>query len=189
LFFAITLEEHLRAAAANAGARLQERLSAARGARAIKWVERENLHVTMRFLGEVDEARAGALVADAGRPVPVAAFDIVLGGAGAFPATGPPKVLWIGVTGGADATRSVFRSLEQRITTLGFEPEARAYTPHVTFGRVRELDRERGRDLRNWLGDVPFHLGTQRVNVVTLYRSYLSSSAPRYEAIAEVPLS
>jgi 2'-5' RNA ligase len=189
LFFAIALEEMLRVAAAQVVDRLQQRLSAARSARAVKWVERDNLHVTMRFLGEVDERRAAALVEAAGQPLAQATFDLALGSAGAFPAAGPPRVLWIGLAAGADSARAVFRSLEQRTAALGFEPEPRAYTPHVTLGRVREIDDTRGRDLRKWLAETPPHLGTQRVNMVTLYRSHLSSAGPRYEVVAEVPLS
>lgn len=189
LFFGIALEELLRASAAQVADRIQQRLSAARSARAVKWVERENLHVTMRFLGEVDERRAAALVEAAGQPLEEAVFDLALGSAGAFPAAGPPRVLWIGLTAGADSARAVFGSLEQRTAALGFEPEPRAYTPHVTLGRVREIDRTRGRDLREWLAETPSHLGTQRVTMVTLYRSHLSSEGPRYEVVAEVPLS
>lgn len=189
LFFAITLEEALRASAANVAEGLQARLAERRSRRAVKWVERENLHVTMRFLGEVDEARARQLIDETRQPLAQPAFDLAIGGAGAFPPSGPPRVLWIGVWTGAEQAGKVFGLVEQRIAPLGFEREERAYTPHVTLGRIRELDRTRGRDLREWLADVPAPLGSQRVECVTLYRSHLSSAGPRYEIVTEVPLA
>lgn len=189
LFFAIALDEPLRLSAANAAEGLQRRLAHARNARAVKWVERENLHVTMRFLGEVDDDRARSMIEWAHGPLSHDAFELAVGGAGAFPPSGAPRVLWIGIGRGADDARAVFDLLEQRVTSLGFEPEGRAYTPHLTLGRVREIDRAHGRALREWLAEIPAALGTQRVTHVTLYRSHLSPHGPRYEIVSEVPLS
>jgi 2'-5' RNA ligase len=189
LFFALALDEPLRAAAASVAADLQRRLAATRSDRAIKWVERQNLHVTMRFLGEVDDARAQAIIQRLREPLPDVSFDLAVGGAGAFPPAGPPRVLWIGAGAGADAARAVFDRIEERLSSLGFEPEHRAYTPHMTLGRVREINRTLGTKLREWLAEVPAQVGIQRVTRVTLYRSHLSSAGPRYEGVGEVPLS
>ena len=189
LFFAISLEEALRASVASIAENLQARLAEQRSERAVKWVERENLHVTMRFLGDVDEARARQLIDQTRQPLAHPAFDLAIGGAGAFPPSGPPRVLWIGVRTGAEQAAKVFDLVERRIAPLGFEPEERAYTPHVTLGRIREIDRTRGRDLREWLGAVPAPLGSQQVERVTLYRSDLSPAGPRYEILTELPLA
>jgi 2'-5' RNA ligase len=189
LFFAIALGEPLRAAAARVADTLQERLAAAGNARAVKWVERENLHITMRFLGEVDETRAGTLLKTFSQRLPAPSFDLVVGGAGAFPSAGPPRVLWVGAQAGAEAAQEVFSAIEARLSSIGFDPEARVYTPHMTLGRVRELERQRGKDLRSWLAEVPAALGTQRVTHATLLRSHLSPAGPRYERVLEVPLS
>jgi RNA 2',3'-cyclic 3'-phosphodiesterase len=191
LFFAIALDEPVRAEVAGVADALQRRLAGAKCGRAVKWVERENLHVTLRFLGEVDEDRARALIASFTQPLTHTAFDLSVGAAGAFPEAGAPRVLWIGAGSGAAAVRAVFDEAEQRIGPLGFEPEPRGYTPHVTLGRVRDIDRARGRELREWLSVIPRHLATQHVAHVTLYRSHLSPAGPgpRYEVMAEVPLS
>lgn len=191
LFFALALDEPVRASATRVADMLQQRLERARCARAVKWVERENLHITMRFLGEVDEKGAHALFGGACERLLCSPFDLSVGGAGAFPPSGPPHALWIGTDDptGVESVRAVFALLEQRLATLGFEPEPRAHAPHMTLGRVREINRSRGRELRQWLSEVPGNLGTLHVSRVTLYRSHLSSSGPRYEVVAEVPLA
>jgi 2'-5' RNA ligase len=189
LFFAIALDEAARASATAVAADVQQNLARARHGRAVKWVERENLHVTMRFLGEIDDTASRAVIESARAPLAHAPFELTVGGAGAFPASGAPRVLWIGVHGGADAAAGLFGLLEARLVPLGIEREPRAYTPHVTIGRVREIDRPGGRALREWLAAVPPTLGVQRVDRVTLYHSRLSSAGPRYEVLAEVPLS
>jgi 2'-5' RNA ligase len=189
LFFAIGLEPALRDAAAQVAEALQQQLVAARSPRAVKWVEHENVHITMRFLGEVDDVRARTIVERAREPLAQPSFNLVVGGAGAFPPSGAPRVLWIGTGTGSDSARAAFNGIEQRLTALGFAPEQRPYTPHLTLGRVREIDRSVGRHLREWLAAVPKALGTERVTKLTLYRSHLSSAGPRYETLAEVPLS
>lgn len=189
LFFALALDEPLRLRAAHVAGKLQQRLADARSGRAVKWVEPENLHITMRFLGEVDEVRAQRLIERSREPLADASFEITVGSAGAFPPAGSPRVLWIGAGAGAEAARKVFDDLGARLSSLGFGPEQQAYTPHMTLGRVREIDRARGNELREWLAEVPAQLGTQRVTCVTLYRSHLSSAGPRYDVVAEVPLS
>jgi 2'-5' RNA ligase len=63
------------------------------------------------------------------------------------------------------------------------------YTPHLTLGRVREISREEGRRVREWLAQVAAPLATSRVDRVTLYRSHLTPSGSRYEALLEMPLA
>ncbi len=189
LFFAIALSDDVRAAVARAADGLQQQLASSGSARAVKWVERENLHITLQFLGEVDEARARALLDVLGAPLAGKPFSLVAGGAGAFPPAGAPRVVWVGVRDGADAARHVFDTLEERLGPLAFESAGRAYTPHLTLGRVRHIEPTRGRALRGWLNDVPEVIGTQTVAVVTLYQSRLSPKGPRYEVVKEIPLS
>ena len=189
LFFAIALDDAVRAAAAQVIDGLQHQLAAAGSARAIKWVERENLHVTMRFLGEIEEGTAKKLIDGFSEPLAESSFDLTVGGAGAFPPAGAPRVLWIGAQAGRESARTIHEAIEARLSRLGFDREARAYTPHATLGRVREIDRRTGTNLREWLANVPPVLAIERVTGVTLYRSHLSSSGPRYERVIEVPLS
>jgi 2'-5' RNA ligase len=188
LFFAFTLDDAARGAAASVAGDLQRGLAQAGAPRAVKWVERENLHVTLRFLGDVEETRATSLLDACEAPLGLSPFDVTLGGGGGFPPSGAVRVVWLGVGDGVEDTRRVFELLDARLQPLGFERETRAYTPHVTLGRVREIDRARSRDLREWLGAVPGALARMNVRAVTLYRSRLSSGGPQYDVVREIAL-
>ncbi|HSL23267.1 MAG TPA: RNA 2',3'-cyclic phosphodiesterase [Vicinamibacterales bacterium] len=188
LFFAIALDDAVRAATARVAADLQERLARAGAARAVKWVEPENLHVTLRFIGEVDDGRAARLLDIVAAPLDAGAFGLRVGGAGCFPEHGAPRVLWAGVQEGADRARAVFDTLDRRLAPLRLERELRPYTPHLTLGRVREIERAVGTRLREWLAEAPPDLGALQVDGLTLYRSQLSAKGPRYEALKVIPL-
>jgi 2'-5' RNA ligase len=106
---------------------------------AVSWVKPDNLHYTMRFIGEVGEDGArriaeAARQAAASRP----AFDAVLGGAGAFPNPRHARVLWLGMTAGAAELVALAEALETALERRGFEPEGRRFSPHLTLGRVRD---------------------------------------------------
>lgn len=189
VFFALALDEVARTAIAAEAGRVQQQLAQQGTIRAVKWVERENLHVTLRFLGEVDDAR-GAALADVMRPaLSTPSYRLTLGRAGTFPAGGPPRVAWVGVGSGGQETKAVFERLDERLAPLGHERERRPYTPHVTLGRVRDIDRPGARVLREALSTVPEAIATLDVRAVTLYRSHLSSKGPRYEVLLETPLT
>lgn len=123
-------------------ARAQRHLRDALGDEAVGWTPAENWHLTLEFLGEVEDP---APVVAAARAVCAAAapLDLALGAVGSFGA----RVLWVGVEG-PDAARlaSLVASLEQALAPLGFPPEGRPYSPHITLGRVRDPGRRpRGR--------------------------------------------
>jgi len=114
----------------------------------------EGMHVTLAFLGGVETARRGDVVAAmraACRAVP--AFRLVLGGAGAFPSWDMPRVVWLGVAEGASELKAVESVLRAELTRSGFAPEPRPFHPHVTLCRVgrassssaRRLEKEAGR--------------------------------------------
>jgi 2'-5' RNA ligase len=190
LFFAIALPDDVRTAVASVAQDLQRQLALqAAGRSAVKWVERENLHVTLRFVGEVDDRQAMSLFDAMRGALPVPKYRATLGHAGCFPGGGPPRVVWVGVGEGTEQTRRVFDAIDARLAPLGFVKEPRPYTPHLTLGRVRENDRAGGRMLRGALEAVPADLGTIEVRVTTLFRSHLSSKGPRYEVVVETPLS
>src|SRR5918992_3590833 len=102
LFVAAEPSERVRATAAACTQRLRIRLDAARAAEGIRWVPEENLHLTVWFLGEVSEARADAVLDALRPPIDLAPFELHIDGFGAFPPSGPPRVLWLGVTRGLD---------------------------------------------------------------------------------------
>jgi 2'-5' RNA ligase len=185
LFVAVDLSGEARQAMAAE----QKRIASALGVRqtSLKWVRQEHMHLTLVFLGSVDEARARAVVDVIGRDVDAAPFDMVFDGVGAFPPHGAPRVLWTGVTHGAADLVALHRELGQRAAALGIALEDRSFHPHLTLGRWRESrrhDRERalaagGRD----------PIARVRVQRATLYESRLSPSGPTYTALAHANLT
>jgi 2'-5' RNA ligase len=116
---------------------LQENL--ARAGTEVKWVEPENLHVTLLFLGEVDEREVPAVCRAVGEGARgQAPFVMSVETAGCFPTPRRPRVLWVGVGEGAQPLCALHDALEERLLELGcYRREERPYTPHITLGRVK----------------------------------------------------
>jgi RNA 2',3'-cyclic 3'-phosphodiesterase len=185
LFVAVDLSEEARQAMAAA----QKRIAGALAGRptSLKWVKPEHMHLTLVFLGSVDEERARAVVDAMGRDVDAAPFDMVFDGVDAFPPHGEPRVLWAGVTQGAAELVALHRELGQRAAALGIRLEDRSFHPHLTLGRWRESrrqDRERARAAE---GRDP--IARVRVRRATLYESRLSPSGPAHTALAHATLT
>ena len=104
----------------------------------VSWIKIENLHYTMRFLGEVgDDGARRATEAAAEAASDTRAFDAKLGGLGAFPNARRARVLWIGLAEGSEALAGVARDLEAALRRRGFDRADRKFSPHLTMGRVR----------------------------------------------------
>ena len=136
LFVAVDLSEEARQAMAAEQKRIASALGV--GQTSLKWVRQEHMHLTLVFLGSVDEPRARTVVDVIGRDVDAAPFDMVFDGVGAFPPHGEPRVLWTGVTQGAADLVALHRELGQRAAALGIALEDRSFHPHLTLGRWRE---------------------------------------------------
>lgn len=189
LFLALALDDVARTAIGDVSDRIARKLAKMGAGGAVKWVTRENLHVTLRFLGEVADTDVPALRSALEPPITVAPFDMVLGGGGCFPGGGPPRVVWVGVSRGAEQARRIYDELDRRLTDFDVERETRAYTPHVTLGRVREIPRSAGASLRTWASEIASPLAEVRVRAATLFRSRLSSKGSTYESLLELPLA
>jgi RNA 2',3'-cyclic 3'-phosphodiesterase len=154
----------------------------------VSWVREENLHVTLRFLGAVDEATLGrareALDAAARATAP---FTLVLGGLGGFPSARAPRVIWVGVATGAEALAALHARVEAALAERGVPPEGRAFHAHVTLGRARE---PRGAPaLAPVLAAGATELGEVPVDAIHLMRSDLHPAGARYSVLARVPLA
>lgn len=156
-------------------------------ARAIRWIPPDGIHLTLRFLGDIEPARVPQ-VAD--RMTAAAAqtgkFWLALASPGAFPPSGPPRVFWVGLTGELQRLGSLQARIEGGLSTLGFEPDRRPFHPHLTVGRISTGARTReALDARAAFTRVQIEPG-QRFDArsVTLWRSHLLEAGARYEALA-----
>lgn len=185
LFVAIDLSDEARAAIAAE----QKRLAAALGdgQSSLRWVKPPQLHLTLTFLGEVDDARAPAVVDALTERLAAPAFTIAFGGVGLFPAEGPPRVVWLGVTRGARETIEAEREVADRLERIGFAREARPFLPHLTLGRWRTSSpADRRRVPADAAGG---EIASMPVTFVTLYQSRLSSDGPTHTALVRAPLT
>jgi len=151
-------------------------------------VPADNLHITLWFIGEVDEVRAAAIVSALQPPFPCEPFDVRLAGLGAFPPSGAQRVLWLGVSAGQESLAALHAETGARLRPLGFEAERRPYSAHVTIARVKDAPRGSGPIVREVLSSTPADAGTSAVSAVTLFRSRVSSRGATYEPLARVPV-
>lgn len=153
-----------------------------------KWVDAGSLHVTLAFLGDVEEARvaehSAAIAAVASRHAPI---DLSFRGAGGFGGK-KPRVLWVGVEGGVASLAEAQRDLSAALVPLGFTSENRPFTAHLTLARARDPRGDAGlAACAEALAGEDF--GATRVTEILLYRSDLSSKGAKYTALSSAPLS
>jgi len=174
------------------GPEIQGRLvavqDALRACTAVRWVRPENLHLTLRFLGEVPQERTlqirEALEQVARHHSPL---EIVLEGVGAFPGLRRPRVLWVGVSAGQEALGRIARHLDRALEALGFRPEGRGFVGHVTLGRVAQPGA--ARLLEHAIGAFTSDpLGFGQVSEICLFRSRLHPIGPMYSVLQRFAL-
>lgn len=184
LFIGVELDDALKAAIAAEIDRIRREIERRRARVQARWVPPENHHITLWFLGEVDDSRAASVAKALERPFETPAFTLRISGAGTFPPSGAPRVIWMGIAEGSPSLRSLHEDLATRLAPLGFEREARAYSPHLTIARVKEGPPALRDTLRAAVGDV----GACTVGAVTLFRSRTSPKGATYEALFRVAL-
>ena len=157
-------------------------------ARDVAWVAPANLHLTLKFLGAVPEARIDAIVAALTRSgLDLRPFEARIRGLGAFPSGTRPRVIWAGVTDGASEMVELARRVDAALAELGFAREERPFSPHVTLGRVRQPGRNPA--LSDALGSATAReFGQMRVPSASLMRSELGPRGARYTELATVRL-
>jgi 2'-5' RNA ligase len=187
LFLAIAPDRSVEAGIGQRMLQIQDALGDA--ASRLRWTPAGNVHATLHFLGEVAAGRITALRRAIEPPIPDAPFAIELGSVGAFPPAGPPRVLWLDITTGAEPMRSVHAELGRRLDAAGFAVEARPFSPHLTIARVPDRERAHVKSVRERLGDVPAASIAWTAARVVLFRSDLSGAVPSYEPLQEIALS
>jgi len=139
LFIGIELPDPLKSSAAAAATRVRERIAHVATGAQVRWVMPTNLHITIWFLGNVREPRVEALVASLKEPLNARSFTLRVAGAGAFPQSGAPPAIWLGLVAGREGLLAVHDQLLSRLLPLGFEPEKRPYSPHLTIARIKDV--------------------------------------------------
>lgn len=154
----------------------------------VKWVEPENLHLSLKFLGDVgDEALAtlkGVLSVEALR---WPAMTLAYAGVGTFPERGAPRVVWAGCSGDLETLAGLAGAVERAAAQVGVPREHHPFVAHLTLGRVKsDRNVKRLRTAIEQQAAVP--LGGQDVKEFVLYRSTLTNRGPIYERIADFGL-
>jgi 2'-5' RNA ligase len=104
----------------------------------ISWVKPSNIHLTLKFLGDVTATRIPAVSSAVERAARLSrTFEIEVGGAGCFPSANRPRVIWVGLTAVPDGLVRLHALIEEELAGEGFAPDTRKFSPHLTIGRVR----------------------------------------------------
>lgn len=181
-FIGIGLPETCRSAIARALAPFQTESGR------IAWVREQNLHLTLKFLGEIRPEQVDGLeplLADAAEGVPSFGFDVA--GAGAFPSLRAPRVLWIGIREPLELVGKLQQNIETALSRSGFPREDRPFHPHVTAGRVKgPLPPGWGDRFAGALSGIRF--GSARAASFQLYESWLSPAGATYTVMRDIPL-
>jgi RNA 2',3'-cyclic 3'-phosphodiesterase len=150
----------------------------------VRWVRPANVHLTLKFLGEVSED-ALVRVAEALEPVRLRhhPFEVEFSGFGAFPSARRARILWAGISEGSDRLRALARDVEVSLESLGFEREDRAYVPHLTLGRAR------GRPVALTAVETPPTVPGFSVRHMELVKSVPGEAGTTYSTLANYLLS
>jgi 2'-5' RNA ligase len=191
LFIAIPLDNSLRAELEQLEERLQVRLNShSVPQKSIRWVAPQNIHLTLRFLGNVNRAKLPDLEAAINRSAHgLPHFELAARGLGCFPNVTRPNNIWVGLDGDLKTASLLVRNLENELVGLGFPRDQRGFEPHMTLGRVK---REATRAVRIRIGEVISSFpatvfGTLCAESVHLIASDLRPAGPVYTSIASIP--
>jgi len=156
----------------------------------VKWVEPENLHVTIKFLGDVDSREVHRVCQAVEKAVAgLEPFRFELRGAGAFPSLSRPRTLWLGPGEGAEEMATLAARVEKAVEKLGFRREARRFKAHLTIGRVRRPTPALAQLSDRLREHADFEAGRTHVRQVVVFSSQLDRSGPTYQALARAPLA
>ena len=158
---------------------------------ALKWVKKDNLHLTIKFIGEISESKVDQVKHTITQSLQHhKTFKIEISGLGIYPHQNNPRVVWLGIIN-AKPLIQMAQKLDQALTPIGIKPEQRAFSPHLTIARVRrKTDKTTaiaiGKTLSGYQVDP---LGAFTIDRVVLYQSQLTPTGPVYSKLHTVPLN
>lgn len=189
LFAAVDLDETARTAAAGSTRALATRLATADVPAPVRWVPPEQLHFTLRFLGEVSEGQAESVRRALGVPWKTSAFSAGLAGLEFFPRSGAPRVIWLGLDEGREQMATLKSELDDRLVSVGFESETRPFRAHLTLGRVNRAVAVPGPELRALFSGYRPEATRWVVDRVTLYESRVSFRGATHHVVESTRLA
>lgn len=157
----------------------------------VKWVSPQNIHLTLKFLGEIDEEKVPRIIQimeDAVKDK--APFCVSLSTVGAFPKITSPRIIWAGITEGDGPVKEIVKTLEKKLEHLGIPSEKRAFSSHITIGRTRsglnqDLLAEKLNESQGLFKNKSLKWD---ITAITLFKSTLTPKGPIYEALKETNL-
>lgn len=151
----------------------------------VKWVKPASIHLTLKFLGYVNEEKIASISERLKDIVSGAVpFDVVLEGIGVFPKWDYVKVLWVGLAEGSARVKELALKTEQVMQAEGFEKEKREYSPHLTLGRIRSAKNKK--ELRNQAETIKVKPVKSHISRIILFKSELSPEGAVYSELASV---
>jgi 2'-5' RNA ligase len=188
IFCAVDVPDEVRARVAAHITRLRESVNSSSSLR-ISWERVEKLHLTLKFLGELESVRVEALMRAARRAAEsVEKFEVRLQEAGAFPANNNPRVLWLGLQDETRRLAEFHERLETECAHENFPREPRAFHPHLTIARIRIPNTAPARQLAKLHRETEFAPATFTVNELIVMQSQLGAGGSRYTPLARYEL-
>jgi len=155
---------------------------------AVKWVEADNLHVTLKFLGWVEDRKLVELESLVEKAVTkTGGFKAKFEGTGTFPAGKTPRVIWVGISEGGKELKKIADSLEGALARAGYRSEEREFSAHLTLGRVKDnkgVDKLKEK-IEKYRDSI---FGEAWIDSIAVMKSTLTPKGPVYEKIKEVNL-
>ena len=184
-FIAIELPDELKVKLGQLEARLQ-----AGKQTWLKWVDPYNIHLTLKFLGDIAIDRTSEILramAEATQTVPP--FQLEIKDLGVFPNLKRVQVVWVGISGEIEKLVQLQQRLDSNLTQLGFAPESRPFTAHLTLARLRnQASLGKRQEFGQLIAGTKFEAGTIKVDIISLMRSQLTREGAIYSRIGSAKL-
>ncbi len=154
----------------------------------VRWVKPDNIHLTLKFFGNIEEKKTEKIIEIMENICnQYAPFTIEIKGMGTFPNIKSPRVLWVGIEGN-DTLKTLQKEIENKMESIGFEREDRAFTAHLTLGRFRSSIEKEGLLKAVKLHEKDTFVGSINVQSLSLIRSDLHPEGARYSKIIDISL-